>query len=164
MKSKVMSILIIFFDIKWIVHKEVVLASQTVNSAYYCDVLRRLRENVRRLRLDLWRQKNWLLHRHNAPFHTSFFTMEFLTKNNMTVVPTYPSRLTYFHATFRFLRSKGRHSDKIEVFETEPQAVLSTFTEDDFQEAFGRSAGIGAYARKRTISRAMVASNPKVSF
>jgi hypothetical protein len=30
--------LIIFFDIKGIVHKEFVLAGQTVNSAYNCDV------------------------------------------------------------------------------------------------------------------------------
>jgi hypothetical protein len=37
-KSKVKSILIIFFYIKGIVHKEFVLAGQTVNSAYYCDI------------------------------------------------------------------------------------------------------------------------------
>jgi hypothetical protein len=30
------SMLIIFFDIKWIVHKEIVPAGQTVNFAYYC--------------------------------------------------------------------------------------------------------------------------------
>jgi hypothetical protein len=38
-KSKVKSMLIIFFDIKGIVHKEFVLAAQTTNSTYYCDVL-----------------------------------------------------------------------------------------------------------------------------
>jgi hypothetical protein len=37
-KSQVKSILIIFFDIKGIVHKESILAGQTVNSAYYCDI------------------------------------------------------------------------------------------------------------------------------
>jgi hypothetical protein len=45
-----------FFDIKKIVHKEVVQAGQTVKSAYYCDVLRRLREKVRTLCTELWRQ------------------------------------------------------------------------------------------------------------
>jgi hypothetical protein len=34
---KVKSMLIIFFDIKGIVDKEIVLAGQAVNSAYYCD-------------------------------------------------------------------------------------------------------------------------------
>jgi hypothetical protein len=45
-KSKVKSMLIIFLDIKGIVHKEFVLAGQTINSAYYCNVLWRLCENV----------------------------------------------------------------------------------------------------------------------
>jgi hypothetical protein len=71
-KRKVRSMLIIFFDIKGIVHKEFFLAGQTLNSAYYCDVLRRLRENVRRLCAEIWRQKDWLLHHDNAPSHTSF--------------------------------------------------------------------------------------------
>jgi hypothetical protein len=34
-----------------------------------------------------WRQKNWLLHSDNAPPHTSFSTMAFLTKSNITVGP-----------------------------------------------------------------------------
>jgi hypothetical protein len=54
--------------------KESVLAGQTVNSAYCGDILRRLRENVRRLRAKhFWRQKNCLLHHDNAQSHTSFF-------------------------------------------------------------------------------------------
>jgi hypothetical protein len=71
------SMLIIFFGIKGIIHKTFALACQTVNSAYYCDVLRSLRENLRRLRPELWRQKNWLLNNDNSPSHISFFTREF---------------------------------------------------------------------------------------
>jgi hypothetical protein len=41
MKSKVKSVLIIFFDIKGIIHKEFILAGQTV---YYCDILRKMHE------------------------------------------------------------------------------------------------------------------------
>jgi hypothetical protein len=59
-----MSILIIFFDNKGIVHKEFILAGQTVKSAYYCDCMKMCKE--------LWRQKNWLLHHHNALTHASF--------------------------------------------------------------------------------------------
>jgi hypothetical protein len=43
---QVKSMLIISFDIKGIVHKHLVLASQTVNSAYYCEFLWGLHENV----------------------------------------------------------------------------------------------------------------------
>jgi hypothetical protein len=53
-KSNVKSMNITFFDIKGIVHKEFVLVGQTVNSGFYCDVLWRLRENMRRHRPQLW--------------------------------------------------------------------------------------------------------------
>jgi hypothetical protein len=45
-KMKVKSMHIIFFDIKRIVHKRFIQADQTVNSAYKCDVLWRLCENM----------------------------------------------------------------------------------------------------------------------
>jgi hypothetical protein len=49
MRSKVKSMLIIFFGIKGIVHKKFIFAGQTLNSAYYCDVLWRLHKKVQRL-------------------------------------------------------------------------------------------------------------------
>jgi hypothetical protein len=61
-KNRVKWMLIIFFDVKGIVHKEFVQAGQTVNFACFSDVLQRLHENVWRLRLELRQQKNWLLH------------------------------------------------------------------------------------------------------
>jgi hypothetical protein len=91
-KNKAKSMYVTFFDIKGNVHGEFVLASQTGISAYYCDVLRRLRENVRRLRPELWRQKNWLLHHDKAPSHTFFSPGNFFfTKNDMTI-STHPRR------------------------------------------------------------------------
>jgi hypothetical protein len=58
MKSKVKSMFIIFIDIKGIVYKKFVLTDQTVISAHYSNVLRRMRENVQRLRPELWQQNN----------------------------------------------------------------------------------------------------------
>jgi hypothetical protein len=81
-KSKAYSSL--FFDINGIVHKECVLASQAVISTYYCNVLRRLRQNVRR-------QKNWLLHHDNLIL--PFFTWELLTKYCLTDFP-HPSHFS----------------------------------------------------------------------
>jgi hypothetical protein len=43
--SKVKSMMFTSFDIKGSVQKEFILAGQTVSSAYYCDILRRLRED-----------------------------------------------------------------------------------------------------------------------
>ena len=78
-----------FFDHKGIVHKEIVTPGQTVNAAFYVEVLKRLRENVRRKRPDQWRN-TWMLYRDNAPAHATLLTRRLLTDNNMTVVPHPP--------------------------------------------------------------------------
>jgi hypothetical protein len=77
---------------------------------------------VRRLRSELWRQKNWLLHHDNAPPQTFFFTREFLTKHKVTVVSHQP----YFLFPFLKIKLKGRRFDTIEMIEAESQAMLIT--------------------------------------
>jgi hypothetical protein len=119
-------------------------------------------ENGRRLRPELWRQKNRLLHHDNVPSHTSCFTREFLTTDNVTVInPPYFSLFPRLK-----IKLKDRHFDTVEVNEAESQSVLNTLTEQDFQDGFKnvKSAGNGACARMGTASRAMIASTPKISF
>jgi hypothetical protein len=58
-----------------------------VNSDFYCDISRQLRENVRRKRPELWRNHNWLLHHDNSPTHTTLKTTEFVTNDNTVIVP-----------------------------------------------------------------------------
>jgi hypothetical protein len=84
--------LIIFFDIKGTVHKEFDLAGQQVNSAYYCDVLLRLRENMRRLCPKLSLQKQAVPSRQRTASHFVFHR-GILTESNMTFVPTHPTFL-----------------------------------------------------------------------
>jgi hypothetical protein len=81
----------------------------------------------------------------------------------MTVVP----QPNYFSLFPRLkIKLEGRNFNTTEVIEAESQAVLNTLTGNDFRDAFknGRSAGNGAYARKGTTSRVLVASKPRVSF
>jgi len=66
--------LICFFDQKGIVHKEFVPPGHPVNAAFYVEVVKRLRENARRKRLDQWRNNTRLLHRDNAPAHVALLT------------------------------------------------------------------------------------------
>jgi len=82
--------LIYLFDLEGIVHWEFVPPGMTVNADFYCDVLRRLRENVRPKRPQKWQNKNLIIHHDNAPAHRSFKVSQFLAKNNMTVVPHPP--------------------------------------------------------------------------
>jgi len=59
-----------FFDSEGIVHHEYAPDGQTINKELYVEVLRRLRESVRRKRPEKWRDGDWILHHDNAPAHT----------------------------------------------------------------------------------------------
>ena len=59
------------FDQEGIVHREFVPPGMTVNADFYCDVLRRLRENVRRKSLQKWQNQNLIIHHDNSPAHRS---------------------------------------------------------------------------------------------
>jgi len=90
-KSKLTTMLIRFFDQEAIVHREFVPPGMRFNADFYCDVLRRLRENVLRKRPQKWQNQNLIIHHDNAPAHRSFKVSQFLAKNNMTVIPhTHP--------------------------------------------------------------------------
>jgi hypothetical protein len=138
-----------------------VLTGRTVKSTHYCDALRQLRENVLRLRTELWRQKNCLLQLDNAPPHISFFTREFFPKSH-------DYRHTHSLTLFPRLeiQPKDRNFDTMKVIEAESQMVLNAKqnTNSRIHLKSGRSAGNGAYVRKGSISRVMVASRSKVSF
>jgi len=76
-KRKLKTMLIYFFDQEGIVHREFVPPGMTVNADFYCDVLRRLRENVRRKRPQKWQNKNLIIHHDNGPAHRSFKVSSF---------------------------------------------------------------------------------------
>jgi len=54
---------------------------QTINKELYLEVLRRLRESVRRKRPGKWRDGDWILHHDNASAHTSHLVQQFLAKH-----------------------------------------------------------------------------------
>ena len=126
-----------FSDIQDIAHKEFVPPRQTVNGKFYCEVLKRLREDIRRKRPDKWKN-NWFLHHDNAPAHKSLVVRLFLTSKNITVIshPPYSPDLApcnFFRFPKMELRLKGRRFDKTEEFHTESQEVIDTLTFENFQ-------------------------------
>jgi len=123
-KNNVKSMIITFFDVKGNVHKDFVPTDQTVNSGFYCDILRRLRENVRRRHSKLWREQTWLLHHDNAPSHTAVLTQQFLAKNKIAVTPHPPyspdlAPCDFFLFPKMKLKLKGRRFDTTEEIEAE---------------------------------------------
>jgi len=79
-----------FFDSRDIVNKEFVPPGQTVNHAFYKDVLERLRKRVQRFRTDIADDR--VLHHDNAPAHTALSIREILAKKNIPVLPHPPNR------------------------------------------------------------------------
>ena len=125
-----------------IVYKEFFPTGQTVNSGFYCGVLWRMRENVRRHRFKLWREQTWLLHHDNALSRTSALTHQFLAKNKIAVIPHPPyspnlAPCDFFQFPKLKLKLKGRQFDTIEI-QAESQRFLDTVTEKGFEEAFQR--------------------------
>jgi len=140
-KSKLKTMLICFFDQEGIVHREFVPPGMTVNADFYCDVLRRLRENVRRKRPQQWQNQKLIIHHDNAPAHGSFKVSQFLAKYSMTVIPhpQYSPDLVpcdFFLFPKLKLRMKGRRFNTIEEIQEESQRVLDTIPKRDFQGCF----------------------------
>jgi histone-lysine N-methyltransferase SETMAR len=82
--------LVIFFDCEGTVHQEFVPPGQTVEHNFYLEVLKRLREQVRRKRPERWRNEDWLLHDDNAPAHTGLSVQRFLAAKKVSVFPHPP--------------------------------------------------------------------------
>jgi len=93
--SKFKATMIVFFDIRRIVHVDWVPEGQTVNKVYYKEVLTNLREWLRRRRPEMWKNVSWVLHQDNAPAHNTLSVKRFLTKQKITVLehPPYSPEL-----------------------------------------------------------------------
>ncbi|UYV62539.1 hypothetical protein LAZ67_2000982 [Cordylochernes scorpioides] len=92
-KSRIKTIIIVFFDIRGIVHCEFVPQGQTVNSVFYLEVLRRLKRRISRVRTDI--KDTVKLHHDNATSHTAFIITNFLARSNTPLIldPPYSPEL-----------------------------------------------------------------------
>ncbi|KAL4084659.1 hypothetical protein QTP88_027586 [Uroleucon formosanum] len=88
-KSQLKVMLIVFFHNEGLVHWEFVPNGQTVNSSFYIDVLKRLRDSIRRKRQRKW-ENGWFLHHDNAPCHSSFAVRQFSTDKKISTIPQPP--------------------------------------------------------------------------
>ena len=104
-------------DSRGIVHKEFVPPGQTVNHAFYKDVLEQLRKRVQRVRMDI--ADDWVLQHDNAPAHTALSIREFLATKNIPVLP-HPPYSTYLAPRDFYLfpklksKLKGHHFGTME--------------------------------------------------
>jgi transposase len=103
--------------------------------------LRRLRESVGWKIPELWRNHNWLIHHDNVPTHTSLKTTEFVTNNNMVIVPHPPYSPDWAPCDFTLLpklkmKLKGRCFQTVSDIRRESQAVVDSIKENYFHGPF----------------------------
>ena len=66
--------------------QQFVPTGQPVNQVYHLEVLKRLREKVRRKRPELFTNNSWILHHDNVPAYTALSVREFLATKQITVL------------------------------------------------------------------------------
>jgi len=86
------TILIIFFDIKGIVHFEFIPQGQTVNQTYYAEILKWLCEAMCRKRPELG-PIDWILYHDSTVAFKAFFVKQFLAHKLITEMEHTPCSL-----------------------------------------------------------------------
>ncbi|KAJ4428902.1 hypothetical protein ANN_25896 [Periplaneta americana] len=137
-KGKVM--LEVFFDSQGLIHHEFIPEGHTVTKELYVEILRRLRDAVRRKRPEKWVENNWLLMHDNSPAHRAIIVKNFLARHNITALdhPPYSPDLSppdYF--LFPRLKShlKGQRFNAEEVIANATRA-LRRVSQNGFQACF----------------------------
>jgi histone-lysine N-methyltransferase SETMAR len=129
-----------FFQCEGNFHHEFVSRNNTVNSDFYCDILRRLRENV------------WQKDQKFGATTTGSFIMttcratcpwkpQFVTNNNLVIIPHPPYSLDLVPSDFALfpklkIKLKGWHFEIVSDIQRESQAVPNSIKENYFHGAF----------------------------
>ena len=134
-------LLTVFFEYHGVVHQEFLLQGRMVNKEYYLEVMRRLREAIRKKRPKLWENYSWILHHDNAPPQLSLIVRNFLTKNNTVIMlqPPYspdlaPRNFLLFPRLKRPM--KGRRFATIEEIKTESLRELKDIPKSAYRNCF----------------------------
>jgi hypothetical protein len=140
-KFKVKTMLIAFFDSDGIVHKEFVPTGQTVNSAFYEEVLKWLLRRIHHVQPELHRTGQWMLLHDNAPAHCAIRVHQFLAQRVVTVLdhpPYSPDMETADFFLFPRLKiiMKGACFADLAAIQERVTAVLRSIPKEAFADSF----------------------------
>jgi len=140
-KSKGKTLLIAFFDSDGIIHKEFVPAGQTMNSAFYEEVLKQLLWRIHRVRPELHRTGQWMLLHDNAPTHCAVCVHQFLAQHGVPVLdhPPYSPDLApadfFLFPCLKSIMKGTRFADMVAIQER-VTAVLWSIPKEAFADIF----------------------------
>ncbi len=110
------TMLILFHDAYGVIHLEFLPRGETIDAEFYCEVLKRLKEQVRRKRLGLWERdqdgnRGFFLHHDNATPHTAIPTLALIGESGINMVshpPYSPDLAPCDFAIFPYLKKQLR--------------------------------------------------------
>ena len=140
-RSQVKVMLTVFFDYQGVVHHEYAPKGQTITKEYYIDVLRRLRDAVRRKRPEFKESGSWKLHHDNAPAHSAHVVQQFLAKHGIPVVsqPPYSPDLApcdFFLFPKIKMALKGKRFQDVDEIKQNATEQLREVSKNDFHRCF----------------------------
>ena len=138
--------LVAFWDAHGVMHREFVPQGRAVNARLYRDILRRMRETVRRCRRDLWRNRHhqfWLQHDNAAP-HRANIVCNFCDQTSMKIVPHPPYSPDLAPSDFfLFARIKkelrGVRFPTVEALEEAVDVAIGNIPQFEFEHAMQHS-------------------------
>ena len=132
---------VLFFYSEGIVHNEYVPDGQTINKDFYLEILRSLRESVRRKRPEKWRESDWILHHDNAPANNSHLVQQFLAKHGTDLfqkLPYSPDLVSCDFFLFPRLKKvlKGHRFEATEDIKRNLTKTLLDILKEEFAKCF----------------------------
>ena len=122
-------------------HYEFAPRGQTINKEYYVEVLKRLRDAVRRKRPCFWSSGDWVLHHDIAPIHSSNLVQQFLAKHKDVQLRQPPYSPDIAPCDFWMLPKlkialKRKRFDNIEMIQSDATRELKAILKSAFEDCF----------------------------
>ena len=141
-KSRIKTMLIVFFDCEGIIHKEFLPEGSTLNAAAYVEVLKRLLQRIRRVRPQYSEpEATWFLLHDNARPHTAAVVQQLLAKRGVASLahPPYSPDLSppdYFLIPRLKICLKGKRFSDIDDIQRNVKIELKKIPQEDFARCF----------------------------
>lgn len=136
----------VFWDAKGVIMVDYLQKGTTINSDYYCELLRRLREELKVKRPGLLTKKV-LFHQDNARVHTSLKSMAEIHNCGFELLPHPPYSPDLAPSDFHLFPNLKKHmGGKKFLTNDEVQAEVDTYFED-LEESFFKSGVLALESR-----------------